>query len=869
MTSRKSSATQAGAAMVEVGSEIMAIRSNKVVLDNTIGPAEIVISDGKIVDILPKRNRVQTSGEKVLDVGDLVVMPGIIDPHVHICEPGHPAGEGFTSVTKAAAAGGITTIVDMPLYGTPVLPPQLCLTLIPSYNLPKGSAILTLRFGVALFLEISSMQNRSRINSARLSWRVDPTEYSTFLDLHPDSLEVEATFTIAELCLLYKIPCHIVNLSSAQVLPIIKDARQKGAPITVETTHHYLNLSSESIPPGATYYKCSPPIRAKSNQEKLWAALQSRQIDMVVSAHTSGSLDLRESNSGDFLKAKSGIASLQFGLVDLSDSGSFLNENESSKNSQQANVFFFFFVLGNHTGLPLFWTSAKPRGFSLHDLVQLMCKNPAILSRLEDCKGSLSPGMDADLVIWNPETKFEVNRNIIHHKHKVQFSQAEVFQKQSFLGANRERSKRGVLYLRSLMGSVFLVQQAAGWARVRLPVAFTQCCRTMSFQYLVPPPAPLLQPLSVPERLLLGPGPSNCPPRVLSAGGRQLIGHVHKEMVQIMAEIKMGIQYAFQTQNPLTLAVSGTGHCAMEAAFLNLVEPGDKVLIAVSGFWGERATDIAKRLGAEVHQLVKGPGEYFTLEEIERGLVQHTPLLFFIAHGESSTGVVQALEGIGDLCHRYNCLLLVDAVASLGGAPLFMDQQGIDILYSGAQKVLSAPPGASPISFSARARMKIHSRKTKPTSFYLDMEELCKYWGCDDNLIKYHHTAPINTFFCLREALAILVEKGLESSWKLHKENSLYLCEGLQKLGLQLYVKEPHARLPTVNTVLVPDEYDAMEITTYIMKNYKIEISGGLGPTAGKVLRIGLMGYNSTKFNVDQVLKALQDALQHCLKNKL
>ncbi|XP_042312631.1 serine--pyruvate aminotransferase [Sceloporus undulatus] len=420
------------------------------------------------------------------------------------------------------------------------------------------------------------------------------------------------------------------------------------------------------------------------------------------------------------------------------------------------------------------------------------------------------------------------------------------------------------------MSSVFLVQQTAAWTRVWLPLLSAQCCRSMSSQkLLVGPPAPLLQPLFVPERLLLGPGPSNSPPRILSAGGRQLIGHIHKEMIQIMDEIKLGIQYAFQTQNPLTLAVSGTGHCAMEAAFLNMVEKGDKVLIAVNGYWGERATDVAKRLGGEVYQLTKSPGEYFTLEEVEKGLLQHTPVLFFITHGESSTGVLQPLDGLGDLCHRYNCLLLVDAVASLGGAPILMDQQGIDILYSGSQKVLSAPPGACPISFSERARKKIYTRKTKPVSFYLDMEELTKYWGGDDNPRKYHHTAPINTFFCLREALAILAEKGLENSWKVHQENSLYLCSGLQKLGLKLFVKEPDARLPTVNTVLVPEGYNWKEITEYIMKHHGIEVSGGLGASAGKVLRIGLMGYNSTKFNVDRVLHALDDALQHCLKNKL
>ncbi|XP_077205337.1 alanine--glyoxylate aminotransferase isoform X2 [Paroedura picta] len=389
------------------------------------------------------------------------------------------------------------------------------------------------------------------------------------------------------------------------------------------------------------------------------------------------------------------------------------------------------------------------------------------------------------------------------------------------------------------MSSSFLIQQAASLARVvRLPLLLPQFCRTMSsLRHLIPPPAALLKPMSVPDRLLLGPGPTSCSPRILSACGRQLIGHVSKEMIQIRDEIKLGIQYAFQTQNPLTLAVSGSGHCAMEVAFLNMVEPGDKVLIAENGFWGQRATEIAKRLGADVYQLVKAPGEYFTLQEIERSLVQHTPILFFITHGESSTGVVQPLNGLGELCHRYNCLLLVDAVASLGGTPVFMDQQGIDILYSGSQKVLSAPPGASPISFSLRARKKIHSRKTKPISFYMDIEELSKYWGCDDNLARYHHTPPINLFFGLREGLAILTEQ--------------------------------EARLPTITTVSVPKGYDWKEITEYIIRNHGVEVSGGLGPSADKVFRIGLMGYNCTKFNADKVLHALEDALQHCLKSKL
>uniref|UniRef100_A0A8D0HH14 Alanine--glyoxylate aminotransferase n=1 Tax=Sphenodon punctatus TaxID=8508 RepID=A0A8D0HH14_SPHPU len=354
----------------------------------------------------------------------------------------------------------------------------------------------------------------------------------------------------------------------------------------------------------------------------------------------------------------------------------------------------------------------------------------------------------------------------------------------------------------------------------------------------------LLQPLLVPDRLMLGPGPSNVPPRILAAGGRQLIGHIHEEMFQIMDEIKVGIQYAFQTQNALTLAISGTGHCAMEAALLNTVEPGDAVLVAVNGIWGERAVDVSQRLGADIHQLVKPAGEYFTLKEIEEGLAQHMPSLLFITHGESSTGVVQPLDGLGDLCHRFNCLLLVDAVASLGGTPILMDQQGIDILYTGSQKVLNAPPGTAPISFSERKQL---------------VKSVCVTSASCRSFLLFYFSPSCPFVFV----------QGLENSWKLHKENSIYLCEGLQRLGFTLFVKEPEARLPTVNAAWVPSGYDWKEITTFILNTHGIEISGGLGPSAGKVLRIGLMGYNSTKFNIDRVLHALQDALQHCHKSKM
>ncbi|XP_062936863.1 alanine--glyoxylate aminotransferase [Cynocephalus volans] len=394
--------------------------------------------------------------------------------------------------------------------------------------------------------------------------------------------------------------------------------------------------------------------------------------------------------------------------------------------------------------------------------------------------------------------------------------------------------------------------------------------RTMaSHQLLVAPPEALLKPLSVPKRLLLGPGPSNLTPRVLAASGLQIIGHMHKEMFQVMDDIKQGIQYVFQTKNPLTLAISGSGHCALEAALINLLEPGDSFLVGANGIWGQRAVDIGERIGAHVHPMIKDPGYHYTLQEVEEGLAQHKPVLLFLTHGESSSGILQPLDGYGELCHRYNCLLLVDSVASLGGSPIYMDQQGIDILYSGAQKVLNAPPGTSPISFSDKAKNKIYSRKTKPFSFSLDIKYLANLWGCDDKPRIYHHTTPVIGLYSLREALALMAEQGLENSWRQHREVVAYLHGRLHELGLQLFVKDAALRLPTVTTVATPAGYDWRDIVNYVMDHFDIEITGGLGPSMGKVLRIGLMGCNATWENVDRVTEALREALQRCPKNKL
>uniref|UniRef100_A0A8C6M658 Alanine--glyoxylate aminotransferase n=1 Tax=Nothobranchius furzeri TaxID=105023 RepID=A0A8C6M658_NOTFU len=391
--------------------------------------------------------------------------------------------------------------------------------------------------------------------------------------------------------------------------------------------------------------------------------------------------------------------------------------------------------------------------------------------------------------------------------------------------------------------------------------------RSMS-SVTIPPPACILRPLEVPYRYLFGPGPSNVPPRVLASGSRPIIGHLHPEMYEIMNDIKKGIHYAFQTENNMTIAMSGSGHAAMECAVFNTVEPGESVLIAINGIWGERVAEIAERMGANVHKLVKAPGGHFTNIEIEK-VGKHKPVLFFLAHGESSAGLCQPVDGIGDICRKHNCLFLVDTVASLGAAPIFMDKQNIDILYTGSQKALNAPPGTAPISFNDRACHKMFNRKTKPVSYLFDMTHLSNYWGCDGKAVRaYHHTGPVSGFFALRESLAILAEKGLEESWRKHKEVAAYLYRGLEDLGLELFIPDKDLRLPSVTTISIPEGYDWREMLVYIMKHHQMEMTGGLGPSIGMVMRIGLMGYNCEKTNADKALHALADALKNCKKSK-
>src|SRR5579883_1043424 len=306
-----------------------------------------------------------------------------------------------------------------------------------------------------------------------------------------------------------------------------------------------------------------------------------------------------------------------------------------------------------------------------------------------------------------------------------------------------------------------------------------------------------LQPLAMPQRLLLGPGPSNAHPEILQAMNTPPVGHLDPAFLGLMDEIQSLLRYVWQTENPLTIAVSGTGTAAMEATIANSVEPGDVVLVGVAGYFGNRLVDMAGRYGADVRTISKPWGKTFTLEDLRTALETHRPAILALVHAETSTGARQPLEGVSELCQEFDCLLLVDTVTSLGGVPIFLDEWGVDLAYSCSQKGLGCPPGASPFTMSHRAMQKLQQRPTKVENWYLDISLLSKYWGSER---VYHHTAPINLYYALREALRLLAQEGLENCWQRHQKNAEYLWKSLENLGLSLHV-EREFRLPTLTTV--------------------------------------------------------------------
>jgi alanine-glyoxylate transaminase / serine-glyoxylate transaminase / serine-pyruvate transaminase len=374
---------------------------------------------------------------------------------------------------------------------------------------------------------------------------------------------------------------------------------------------------------------------------------------------------------------------------------------------------------------------------------------------------------------------------------------------------------------------------------------------------MIPLQIPSPAPLALPERLLLGPGPSNANPAVLEAMKTSPLGHLDPAFLGVMDEIQAMLRYVWQTRNALTIAVSGTGTAAMEATIANSVEPGDKVLIGVAGYFGNRLVDMAGRYGAEVHTITKPWGQVFSLAELRTAMETHRPRILALVHAETSTGACQPMTGVGDLCREFDCLLLLDTVTSLGGAPIYLDEWGVDLAYSCSQKGLGCSPGASPFTMGDRALQKLQQRKDKVPNWYLDMNLLGKYWGSER---VYHHTAPVNLYFGLREALRLLAEEGIENSWQRHQQNVEYLWAGVEDLGLKLHVQKEF-RLPTLTTVCIPEGVDGKALSGRLLNEFNIEVGGGLGELAGKVWRVGLMGFNSRKEPVDRLLEALRQLL--------
>jgi len=363
-----------------------------------------------------------------------------------------------------------------------------------------------------------------------------------------------------------------------------------------------------------------------------------------------------------------------------------------------------------------------------------------------------------------------------------------------------------------------------------------------------------LDPISTPERLLLGPGPSNAHPTVLQALSRPPLGHLDPLYLELMNEVQEMLRYAWQTENRITIPVSGTGSAAMEATIANSIEAGESVVVGVIGYFGQRLVDMCGRYGADLHVIEAPWGEALSLEAIAQALEQHKPKVLALVHAETSTGVCQPLEGVGDLCREHNCLLLLDTVTSLGAVPLKLDELKVDLAYSCSQKGLSCPPGLGPLTMGPRAEEKLDRRQSKVPNWYLDMSGLKSYWGTDRT---YHHTAPVNMNFGLREALRLLCEEGIENAWARHRRNSERLWAGLEAQGLELHVPL-ELRLPTLTTVRIPEGVDGRAFGLHLLNKHGVEIGGGLGALAGQVWRIGLMGTNSTPANVDLLLNLLE-----------
>jgi alanine-glyoxylate transaminase/serine-glyoxylate transaminase/serine-pyruvate transaminase len=363
-----------------------------------------------------------------------------------------------------------------------------------------------------------------------------------------------------------------------------------------------------------------------------------------------------------------------------------------------------------------------------------------------------------------------------------------------------------------------------------------------------------------PTRILMGPGPSNVHPRVLEAMARPTIGHLDEAFSEMMEQIKDLLRYAFQTDNALTFPVSAPGSAGMETCFVNLVEPGDKVIVCQNGVFGGRMKGNVERCRGIPVVVEDEWGKPVDPQKLEEALLAHpdASIVAFV-HAETSTGASSDVAALVELAHQYDCLTIVDAVTSLGGTPLRVDDWGIDAVYAGTQKCLSAPPGISPVSFNTRAMERINARQTRVQSWFMDLNLIMEYWGGETQRV-YHHTAPVNSLYALHEALLMLQEEGLEKAWARHRKNHERLLEGLEAMGLSLPVEKPY-RLPQLNAVTLPEGVEDAPVRKILLEGYNLEIGAGLGPLAGEIWRIGLMGHTCTNENVRRCLQALEEVL--------
>lgn len=362
-----------------------------------------------------------------------------------------------------------------------------------------------------------------------------------------------------------------------------------------------------------------------------------------------------------------------------------------------------------------------------------------------------------------------------------------------------------------------------------------------------------------PSRILMGPGPSDAHPRVLKAMASPLIGHLDPAFVQMMDEVKAMVQQTLLTENNLTFVVSAPGSAGMETCLVNLLEPGDECIIGINGVFGGRMKEIAERCGATVHTVEVEWGKIIEPSMIKSALDKcPNPKLVALVHAETSTGACQPLQEISDLVHNAGSLLMIDAVTSYCGVPLKVDEWGIDALYSGTQKCLSAPPRLSPVTFSDRAVKVLEDRKTKVQSWFLDLTLVKNYWAGAKRA--YHHTAPVSSVYALHQALSVVIEEGLEARWARHQEVHEYLKGKLENLGFRYLVEEEN-RLPNLNSVYLPDGVDEAALRSRLLQEYNIEVGGGLGAFAGKIWRIGIMGESCTKNHVNMLIGALEEIM--------